>query len=331
VVDAVRLRPGRDDDAPGFIALIAACWAEYPGCVFDLDGEVPELRALATYCARKAGALWVAEASVGVVGMVYAAPGGDGAWEVGKMYVDRCFRGLGLARDLLETAEAHARAQGAVRLELWSDTRFERAHAFYEKAGYVRRGAIRTLDDQSNSIEFHYEKLTGGVLALDVAAADSAVGRLSALLKACIDEGAPLPFILPASLQQARTYWRDVARGVATGSRVLLAAWADGALAGTVQLDLGTSSTRPHRAGLDMLLVDPSMRRRGIARSLVAAAEHASTERGRWLLTSQTSAGSVSEALLRGLGWQEWGRVADYMLDTSGALREAVFLKRRSD
>ncbi|MBX6374229.1 MAG: GNAT family N-acetyltransferase, partial [Acetobacteraceae bacterium] len=55
------LRPGRDDDAEGFIALIGACWAEYPGCVLDVDGEVPELRALATHFARQGGALWAAE------------------------------------------------------------------------------------------------------------------------------------------------------------------------------------------------------------------------------------------------------------------------------
>ena len=48
------LRAGRDDDAAGIIALIGACWAEYPGCVMDVDGEVPELRALATYY-RRAG------------------------------------------------------------------------------------------------------------------------------------------------------------------------------------------------------------------------------------------------------------------------------------
>ena len=33
------LRPARDGDAAGFIALIGACWAEYPGCVLDVDGE----------------------------------------------------------------------------------------------------------------------------------------------------------------------------------------------------------------------------------------------------------------------------------------------------
>ena len=45
------IRPGRDDDAAGFIALIEACWAEYPGCILDVEAEAPHLRALASYYA----------------------------------------------------------------------------------------------------------------------------------------------------------------------------------------------------------------------------------------------------------------------------------------
>ena len=61
------LRAGRDSDAAGIIALIGACWAEYPGCVMDVDGEVPELRALATYYAKQDGALWICEADGALV------------------------------------------------------------------------------------------------------------------------------------------------------------------------------------------------------------------------------------------------------------------------
>ena len=50
------IRPGLDGDAAGFIALIARCWAEYPGVVLHVDAEVPELRALATYYAGIGGA-----------------------------------------------------------------------------------------------------------------------------------------------------------------------------------------------------------------------------------------------------------------------------------
>ena len=47
------IRPGRDSDADGYIALIDACWSQSPGIVMDVDGEMPELRALASYYANK--------------------------------------------------------------------------------------------------------------------------------------------------------------------------------------------------------------------------------------------------------------------------------------
>ena len=151
-----RLRAGRDEDAKDFIALIGACWAEYPGCVMDVDGEVPELRALATYVAGKGGALWAAEADGRVVGMVATYPESSDTWAISRMYVERAHRGTGLAQRLLDIAERHAIAAGAVRLALWSDTRFERAHRFYERRGYARSGLTRDLHDLSNTTEFHY-------------------------------------------------------------------------------------------------------------------------------------------------------------------------------
>jgi GNAT superfamily N-acetyltransferase len=180
----VSLRPGRDDDAAGFIDLIAGCWAEYPGCVMDLDGEVPELRALASYYAGLGGALWVGEAGGAIAGMVATRPLGEGAWEICKMYVARAQRGTGLAQALLDAAERHARDASGTTMKLWSDTRFERAHRFYEKHSYVRAGPIRALNDVSNSIEFAYAKPLAGVAVrrLDAAAAASAEVRLAAVL-----------------------------------------------------------------------------------------------------------------------------------------------------
>ena len=155
----VPLRPGRDDDAVGFIRLIGEAWGEHPGCILDVDGENPELCALATHFAAADGALWVAEQAGEMLGMIGArplSPGGN--WEICRVYVRRDRRGGGLAHALLDAAESHAAAGGAARLLLWTDTRFLAAHAFYEKRGYLRHGAIRALDDLSRSLEFRYAK-----------------------------------------------------------------------------------------------------------------------------------------------------------------------------
>ena len=165
------IRPGCDSDAEGCIAVIAACWAQYPGVHMDVDGEMPELRALATYYRDKGGALWTAELEGRVVGMVATRPHEAGTWEICRVYVLPALHGSGLGHRLLDAAERHACAAGPTRLVLWSDTRFDRAHRFYEKRSYVRSGPIRVLDDISHSLEFGYAKPIAGIELLDAAAA----------------------------------------------------------------------------------------------------------------------------------------------------------------
>ncbi|MEJ1974648.1 MAG: GNAT family N-acetyltransferase [Acetobacteraceae bacterium] len=244
------IRPGRDKDAAGFIRLIGDCWAEYPGCVMDVDGEARDLRALATHFATLGGRLWAAERDGAIVGMVATYPAVE-AWQIARMYVAAAERGTGLARRLLALAEDHARSAGAHRMVLWSDTRFLRAHAFYEKQGYVRTGGLMALNDLSRSIEAGYAKpLTGLVVqALDVAAAESAESLLADILVACVDEGASVSFLPPLQRDQAAEYWRGVSRAVASGRTVLLAAWREGVLAGAAPCRSAWTRRRTSRTG----------------------------------------------------------------------------------
>lgn len=324
------LRAGRNSDAADIIRLIGDCWAEYPGCVMDLDGEVPELRALASYCADRGGAFWIGEADGAVVGLVCAWPRDGGAWELAKMYVAHAHRGSGLAHALADAAEAHARAQGAKRMKLWSDTRFDRAHRFYEKRSYVCEGPLRVLGDKSNSIEFAYGKPLAGIVVapLDAAAAASAEGALARVLVACVAAGASVSFMAPLAADRARAFWRDVGRGVARGERLLLAAWLEGTIVGTVQLVLAQPENQPHRAELQKLLVLPEARGRGIGRRLLAAAEAAAAAAGRTLLTLDT-ASSAAERLYRAAGWQDVGRVPGYALNPDGTPCDTRFFFRQ--
>jgi GNAT superfamily N-acetyltransferase len=308
----VRLRPGRDTDAEGFIRLIGDCWSEYPGCILDVDGELPELRALATHFAEAGGALWAAEQAGRIVGMAAARPmGQDQAFEICKVYVAKEMRGSGLAHALLDAAEGHARAAGAARLVLWTDTRFETAHRFYEKRGFVRQGSIRILDDISKSLEFRYAKPLAGLVveALDAAAAASAERHLSALLIRCVADGASLTWFPPLAPAVAQGFWRGISSQVALGKAVLLVAWLDGELVGTVQLLLDMAENQPHRAEVAKLLVDPAARRRGVGRALMQRAEQAARGIGRSLLTLDTRSGTPAEALYRAMGWTAFGVV----------------------
>jgi GNAT superfamily N-acetyltransferase len=326
---AVLIRPGRDADAAGFVALIGACWGEYPGILFDVEAELRELHALAAYYAGKGGALWAAEADGRVVGMIAVAPLGGGVWEICRLYVLLPWRGVRLAHRLLDQAEAHARASAATRLVLWSDTRFERAHRFYEKRDYVRSGPIRVLQDLSNTLEFGYAKPVDGVEVLDAAAAASAERRLAEILIACVDAGASVSYLPPLRADVARAFWRRTAADVATGERILLGGWRDGALVGTVTLELCAAPNQPHRGEVHKLLVHPTARRTGLGRALTQALEDAARKAGRDLLVLDTRAGDFGERLYRAEGWIECGRIPDFAVNADGTLCETVLFWKR--
>jgi ribosomal protein S18 acetylase RimI-like enzyme len=311
----IDIRPGRDSDADSFIALIGACWEEYPGVVLDVDGEMPELRALGGYYTGRSGALWAAEADGRVVGMIAARPHDDGAWEICRLYALPSLHGSGLGARLLDAAEAHALAARATRLVLWSDTRFDRAHRFYEKHGYVRHGPIRVLHDISNSLEFGYAKPATGIEVLDAAAAASAERRLADILCACVDAGASVSYLPPLAVDVARGYWKRMTADVAAGARILLAAWDAAELVGTVMLEFASSPNQPHRAEVQKLLVHPAARRRGVARALMDRLELEARRAGKTLLTLDTRAGDAAEALYRATGWHEAGRIPGYALN----------------
>jgi GNAT superfamily N-acetyltransferase len=324
------IRPGRNEDEAAYIRLIGEAWAEHPGCVFDVDAELPELHALAAWFAGLGGVLWVAEEAGAILGMVGVVPDEGGAWEIRKMYVDRAARGTGLAQRLLAAAEAHAAARGAGELFLWTDTRFTRAHRFYEARSFVRDGPLRTLADLSNTIEYRYAKPLGrcAVRALDAAGAASAVRRLSELLVACVADGAAVGFLRAPTRERAAAFWQDTASRVADGRAALFAGWSEGVLAGTVTLTLDMPENQPHRAGIATMLVHPAFRRRGLGRALLRAAEEAARAAGRRLLVLDTREGDPSEALYRAAGWTAAGRIADYALSTDGTPHATVIYVR---
>ncbi len=151
------LRAARDADGPGVIAVVAAAYAEYPGCVLDVEAEVPELKAPAGAYTRRSGRFWVAESREGILGCVACLPAPEGGLEIEKLYVARAARRYGLGTRLLDLVEAEATARQAAYITLWTDSRFEAAHAFYKAHGF-RRNGLRELDDASQSVEYSFRK-----------------------------------------------------------------------------------------------------------------------------------------------------------------------------
>ncbi|MDX1401600.1 MAG: GNAT family N-acetyltransferase, partial [Kiloniellales bacterium] len=73
-----------------------------------------------------------------------------------NLYLRPQLRGTGAGRLLIETVLSFGEAIGACEIVLWTDTRFERAHRFYEKIGFKRGPMVRSLADRSWSVEYFY-------------------------------------------------------------------------------------------------------------------------------------------------------------------------------
>lgn len=154
----VKLRDARDDDADQLIELIERCYSEYEGCVLDVDGEAPELRALATHHAKNGGRFWVAESGGKLVGCVGVVTGSEpGVMEMKKIFVAKDARQMGLGARLCSLVEAEAMSRRSTAVELWSDTRFTDSHRLYESRGY-EKGPTRELHDRSHSVEQYFRK-----------------------------------------------------------------------------------------------------------------------------------------------------------------------------
>ena len=140
------------------IALIARCFGPYPGCVLDVDGEEPQLRTPGD----SFESCWIAELDGRVVGCIachsHKLDDGTGALELKKLYIDANARGMGLARRLIDLVEDRAHEVGARVIDLWTDTRFTKAHAVYEHYGFVREAAERELGDLSETREYYFTK-----------------------------------------------------------------------------------------------------------------------------------------------------------------------------
>ena len=153
-------RPVRDGDADGLIRLIGGCFREYAdqGVVIDLDDMDSDLHAYASHIATLGGEAFVVEEYGEIIALVSYADHDGGRFELKRLYVQADRRGGGFARALVDHVEMIARGRGGKTTELWSDSRFTRAHSFYRREGYNQMDETRSLGDISDTTELHFIK-----------------------------------------------------------------------------------------------------------------------------------------------------------------------------
>jgi GNAT superfamily N-acetyltransferase len=139
---------------------------------------------------------------------------------------------------------------------------------------------------------------------------------LAGVLVDCVAGGASVSYsyLTPFSHEQARSAFEAVAAEVEEGRRLVLAAFANGDLVGTVQVIFALPPNQPHRAEIAELLVHRSARRRGIAQLLMERAEAEARVEGKTLLVLDAVTGGDAERLYERLRWTRVGVIPGYAL-----------------
>src|SRR2546423_1669659 len=153
--------------------------------------------------------------------------------------------------------------------------------------------------------------MAAAVAIREISAAAFDEPALVELLRDSVDAGASVGFLAPLPEGQGREFWCAV-KSELGDARVLLGAYVEGRLVGSVQLAPVAKPNGRHRAEVQKLLVLRAFRGRGIALELMAALERKARELGRWLLVLDTVPGQPAERLYQRLGYLRVGVVPDY-------------------
>jgi len=135
----VTIRPWQPRDRAAVPALILPIQTTEFGLPATLEGQ-PDLLDPPGVYRQGGGEFWVADAAGEIVGTVALLDLGKRETTLRKMFVRADWRGgtAKLGQRLLDTAIAHARAQGFRAITLGTTEAFKAAHRFYERNGFVR-------------------------------------------------------------------------------------------------------------------------------------------------------------------------------------------------
>jgi GNAT superfamily N-acetyltransferase len=167
------------------------------------------------------------------------------------------------------------------------------------------------------------------VRRLDAEGARTYAPALGEVLADAVAGGDSIGFMAGFSAADGAAFYETLLPELERGTRVLLAAFSDGELVGTVQLVHAWPPNQPHRADVTKLLVHRRARRRGVAQALMERLEAEALAAGKTVLVLDTVPGRAAERLYERLGWTRVGVIPGFALDPDGTECDtAVFTKR---
>jgi ribosomal protein S18 acetylase RimI-like enzyme len=152
---------------------------------------------------------------------------------------------------------------------------------------------------------------------------------LNDLLIETVANGGSVSFMHPLSVPDAGEFWLASLASAARGERIVLGAFDGEDVVATVTLQLALPPNQPHRAEIAKMMTRLSHRQRGIATSLLRAAEALAREHGRTLLVLDTATDGGASQLYERLGWQLTGTIPDYALKPHGGLTGTMIYWKR--
>ena len=152
---------------------------------------------------------------------------------------------------------------------------------------------------------------------------------LSEILVEVVANGGSVSFMHPLALETADTFWEGSLAAAARGERIVLGAFDEERLVGTVTLLLDCPPNQPHRAEIAKLMTRLDARGRGHARALMLEAERLAASHGRTLLNLDTAEEDGAAGLYEGLGYQRVGLIPDYALKPHGGLTGTIIYFKR--
>jgi ribosomal protein S18 acetylase RimI-like enzyme len=144
------------------------------------------------------------------------------------------------------------------------------------------------------------------------------LSALADVLADCVAGGASVSYLAPFSQEDARAAFAGMVDEAEAGRRLILGAFTEARLVGTVQVILALPPNQPHRGEIAKLLVHSSARRRGIAERLMGAAEAEARAEGKTLLVLDAVTGDDAARLYARLGWTTVGVIPNYALYPDG-------------
>lgn len=155
------------------------------------------------------------------------------------------------------------------------------------------------------------------------------VAALSDLIIDTVANGGSVSFMHPLAPEEAQAFWKGSLEAADRGERIILGAYDGELLVSTVTLLLQCPPNQPHRAEIAKMMTRVTHRGRGIARSLLTAAEQLAAEAGRTLITLDTASDEGAAGLYESMGYQLTGEIPDFALKPHGGLTGTLIYWKR--